>query len=60
MTTWHANETLKRAASFFKYLAIPSEEELFANFDRFAVAVNNPARATALKRSLRRTNSLKT
>ncbi|HXR37480.1 MAG TPA: hypothetical protein VN776_00215 [Terracidiphilus sp.] len=42
MTTWHANEPLKEAAWFFKMLAIPSENHVFVDFDRFAVSVGNP------------------
>lgn len=42
MTTWHANEPLKEAAWFFRMLAIPSENHVFADFDRLAVAVGNP------------------
>ncbi len=42
MTTWHANEPLEEATWFFRMLAIPSENHVFVDFDRFAVAVGNP------------------
>lgn len=39
---WHANEPLEEAVWAFKMLDIPSEVDVFAEFDRFAVAVGNP------------------
>jgi hypothetical protein len=33
MTTWHDNEPLEEAFSFFRNLAIPCESELFNNFE---------------------------
>jgi len=42
MTTWHSDETLEEALWFFKTLAIPAENQVFADFERFAVSVGNP------------------
>jgi hypothetical protein len=52
MTTWHADESLEEAAWFFKMLAVPSENHVFADFDRFAVAVGNPDWAHEMGRYL--------
>jgi hypothetical protein len=52
MTTWHAEEPLEEATWFFKMLAIPSENHLFADFGRFAVAVGNPGWAQEMDRYL--------
>lgn len=41
MTTWHHNEPLEEAFWFFKMLAIPSEDHVFVDFERFAVSVGN-------------------
>jgi hypothetical protein len=52
VTTWHADEALKEATWFFKMSAIPSENHVFADFDRFAVSVGNPDRAQEMDRYL--------
>lgn len=52
MTTWHKNESLEEAVRFFKLLAIPSEPNVFAEFDRFAVAVGNPQWRKVIERVL--------
>lgn len=52
MTTWHANESLEEAAWYFKYCAIPYEEHVQADFERFAVSVANPKWDETLRRSL--------
>jgi hypothetical protein len=43
MTTWHKNEPLDDAVWFFKHCAIPAEEHVLADWERFAVSVGNPA-----------------
>jgi len=41
MTTWHDKEPLEEALEFFSMCAIPSEDQLRGDFERFAVAVGN-------------------
>jgi len=50
MTTWHAKESLDEALWFFENLAIPAENHVFADFDRFAVAVGNHGWAQDMER----------
>jgi hypothetical protein len=52
MTAWHADESLEEAFWFFKMNAIPAECHVFANFDRFAVAVGNPEWANRMMHAL--------
>jgi hypothetical protein len=42
MTTWHADESLEEALRFFQHLAIPAENHVLEDLDRFAVAIGNP------------------
>lgn len=49
MTTWHDDEPLEEAFWFFRILAIPNEPELFKNFERFAVSINNQSWADEMK-----------
>jgi hypothetical protein len=42
MTTWHADESLEEALWFFQHLAIPAENHVLEDLDRFAVAIGNP------------------
>jgi hypothetical protein len=51
MTGWHANEPLEEAVWAFKMLDIPSELHVFAEFDRFAVAVENRAWVDRMERT---------
>ena len=50
MTTWHSDEPLEEALSFFETLAIPAENQVFDDFERFAVSVGNPTWATEMER----------
>jgi len=52
MTTFHLDEPIEEAIWFFKMLAIPSENHVFADFDRFAVAVGDPHWAQEMERHL--------
>jgi hypothetical protein len=52
MTTWHQDEPLEEALWFFKMLAIPSENHVLADFERFSVAVGNPEWAGKMEREL--------
>ena len=52
MTTWHAKDPLEKAAWYFKELAIPSEPDIFADFERYAVTIGNPEWATKMKTAL--------
>jgi len=52
MTTWHSDEPLREAVWSFKTLDIPSESPVFADFDRFAVAIGNPAWAREMEGTL--------
>jgi hypothetical protein len=52
MTTWHADEPLKEAVWFFKMLAVPSENHVFGDFDRFAVSVGNPNWGNEIEQAL--------
>lgn len=52
MTTWHGDEPLEEALWFFKMCAIPSEDHVFAGFDRFVVSVGNPEWADEMKRTI--------
>jgi hypothetical protein len=49
MTTSHRDESLEEAFWFFRMLAIPSENSVFEDFERFAVAVGNPAWESAMR-----------
>jgi hypothetical protein len=51
ITTWHDDEPLEEALWFFKMCAIPSEDHVFAGFDRFVVSVGNPEWADEMKRT---------
>jgi hypothetical protein len=42
MTTWHQEESLEEAFWFFRMVAVPTENSVLANLERFAVAVGNP------------------
>jgi hypothetical protein len=42
MTTWHDDEPLAEAIWFFRMLAIPTENHVFADFEQYAIAVANP------------------
>jgi hypothetical protein len=53
MTTWHEHEPLEDAVWFFQNLAIPSEAHVFADFERYAVAIGNPEFATRMEKVLR-------
>jgi hypothetical protein len=41
VTTWHGDESLDEAFWFFSNLALPSEPDVFSDFERFAVAIGN-------------------
>jgi len=41
MTTWHARESLEEALWFFSMNAIPAEEHVIADFERYAVIIGN-------------------
>lgn len=43
MTTWHQDEPLEEASWFVRELASPVHNPAITSFDRFAVAVGNPA-----------------
>jgi hypothetical protein len=55
MTTWHDDEPLEEALWFFNICAIPAEDHVLSNFDRFAVAVGNPGWAVEIERLLAQT-----
>lgn len=48
MTTWHEEESLEDAFWFFKNLAIPGENEVFSDFERYVVVIDNPQWADQL------------
>jgi hypothetical protein len=52
MTTWHTDERLDETLWFFSMLAIPAESHVFADFERFAVAVGAPEWAVQMGRAL--------
>jgi hypothetical protein len=52
MTTWHKNDTLEEAVWFFVNCAIPSEDNVVADWDRFAVSIGNPDWTAEMMRSL--------
>ena len=52
MTTWHVDEPLEEALWFFSKVAIPSENHVVADFERFAVAVGNQGWIGKMKRHL--------
>ena len=52
MTTWHENESLQEAVWYFQNLALPSDNKILADCERFAVAVGNPAWAKLMKEAL--------
>lgn len=52
MTTWHAKDTLVKAAWFFKVLAIPSEPHVAKDFDRFAISINNRKWSACMRKYL--------
>jgi hypothetical protein len=54
MSTWHSDEPLGEAVSYFCTLALPSEPEVFANFSRYAVAVGSPELTRRLRQALLR------
>ena len=52
MTTWHEDDSLEKAVWFFENCAIPSENHVVADWDRFAVSIGNPDWAAEMNRSL--------
>jgi hypothetical protein len=52
MTTWHDDEPLEEALWFFEMCAIPSEDHVLADLERFAVAVGNSDWAVEMERML--------
>jgi len=49
MTTWHDDESLRKACWFFKEHALPNETSEIQSFDRFAVAVGDAKWAEKMK-----------
>ena len=49
MTTWHKEDTLEEAFEFFANLAVPSEPDVFSDFERYVVTVGNPEWATTIR-----------
>ena len=52
MTTWHAKESLGDAIWYFRYLAIPSEPAVSADYSRFAVSVGNAEWETVIRQGI--------
>ena len=52
MSTWHTDEPLGEALRFFSTDAIPADDEVFANFARYAVTVGSPENARRLKQAI--------
>lgn len=55
MTTWHQEESLEEAFWFFRMVAVPTENSVLANLERFAVAVGNPLWAHEMTANLSKT-----
>lgn len=55
MTTWHQEESLEEAFWFFRMVAVPTENFVLANLERFAVAVGNPQWAHEMTANLSKT-----
>jgi hypothetical protein len=52
MTTWHHDEPLEEALWFFNTLAIPAEDFISSDLERFAVAIGNPEWAVRMELGL--------
>jgi hypothetical protein len=52
MSTWHRDESLEEALWFFNILAIPTDNHIIGDFERYAVAVGNPEYAERITRIL--------
>jgi hypothetical protein len=56
MTTWHSDESLAEALWYLAHCAEPASARNISSFDRFAIAVDNPAWAEEMRTLLTRSD----